>query len=211
MRCSPILRPKRERTTAKKTARDAPTRNEMGELVVDWGDPIQRQRSGGMLQNSIRPRGLTVQGGQTIAIPPRLPSGSTRSSGSFVWREASGPNSVLSALDRKARISASSPRCALWPLSRHHSARKAARFPATSRWRPGSPRSFAGTRWRWVVRANATCGELGGQVASYASVAEIFDGPLILSPSWLMPDFWPTPTGRWALARSVRSISRFIR
>jgi hypothetical protein len=129
VRCSPILRPKRERTTAKKTARDAPTRNEMGELVVDWGDPIQRQRSGGMLQNSIRPRGLTVQGGQTIAIPPRLPSGSTRSSGSFVWREASGPNSVLSALDRKARISASSPRCALWPLSRHHSARKAGPFP----------------------------------------------------------------------------------
>jgi pyruvate dehydrogenase complex dehydrogenase (E1) component len=51
-----------------------------------------------------------------------------------------------------------------------------------------------------VVRATATCGELGGQVASCASAAEIFEGPLMLSPSWLMPDFWQTPTGSVGVA-----------
>jgi pyruvate dehydrogenase complex dehydrogenase (E1) component len=55
-----------------------------------------------------------------------------------------------------------------------------------------------------VVRATATCGELGGQVASSASAAEIFEGPLVgplmLSPSWLMPDFWQTPTGSMGAA-----------
>jgi pyruvate dehydrogenase complex dehydrogenase (E1) component len=55
-----------------------------------------------------------------------------------------------------------------------------------------------------VVRATATCGELGGQVASSASATEIFEGPLegplMLSASWLMPDFWQTPTGSMGAA-----------
>jgi len=90
-------------------------------------------------------------------------------------------------------------------------------------------------RWNalaMVVRANQAYGELGGHIASYASVADLFetgfhhffqartpeqggDGARGLSSyphPWLMPDFWQFPTGSMGLG-PISSIyhARFMR
>ena len=128
-----------------------PRRNEMGELV---GDHDRRPTIGSGVaacsRDSIRPLRSTTQRWQTIAIRPRQPNGSTRSNRSFAWWEASAPNSFCPRLAGRRRISASYPTCC--PLARIETpsrSKSRARIPATSIWRRGSPRSFAGMRWRW--------------------------------------------------------------
>ena len=83
---------------------------------------------------------------------------------------------ILSALDRKAKdlLGRTQP-TALWPVPDTIPLEKQGAFPGDIEM---ETRITAIIRWNalaMVMRANATYGELGGHVASYASAAEIFE------------------------------------
>jgi pyruvate dehydrogenase E1 component len=236
----------------------------MGELVGDHDRASgHRQRSGGMLE---RLDSTLALGNPTLANDSDpTETAEWLDALESVFRMVGGERAefILSALGRKAKDLGVLPDVLPFgPYRNTIPLEKQGPYPGDL---DMETRITAIIRWNalaMVMRANASYGELGGHVASYASAAEIFEigfnhffrgaegkhaGDVVFfqphsapgvyaraflegrltedrlkryrqeigAPGlssyphpWLMPDFWQTPTGPWALARSVRSIRR---